>query len=211
MPGGLKPGVGVISCGESELSWGRGSCPVCGSSYCRPGRWRSHQPGACRSGEHPPTHKAGSCPLWGPQSCSGYCWGLAAPCWSGWAPQVPVQGAPGPACCLSGSSSWGVGCGARGLPAQALRAGQGWSGEGRGLQGTHAPRSLRRGILKAAGPWQAGSITVWVGAQSLRDSETAPSLARVPSPPGPLCLWPLPPRRLMLQHTGPRVTPLHLP
>ena len=168
MPGGLEPGVGVISWGESELEWGVLSCahPTAGLGA-----------GGVGSGEHPPTHKAGSHPLWGPQSCSSYCWGHATPCWSGWA----QQGQRGP---RAGSKAGRPARGARALQgqcaacqgpalrvldaepetsAQVLRAGQGWGGEGGGLQGTHAPRSLRRGILKAAGPWQARGVTVWVG------------------------------------------------
>lgn len=83
-PGGC-PGVwsrgGGDLLGASELSCGGG--PVLSAAHPTAGLGA----GGVGSGHHPPTHKAGSCRLWGPQSCSGYCWGHAAPCWSGSAPQ----------------------------------------------------------------------------------------------------------------------------
>ena len=219
MPGGLEPGVGVISWGESELEWGVLSCahPTAGLGA-----------GGVGSGEHPPTHKAGSHPLWGPQSCSSYCWGHATPCWSGWA----QQGQRGP---RAGSKAGRPARGARALQgqcaacqgpalrvldaepetsAQVLRAGQGWGGEGGGLQGTHAPRSLRRGILKAAGPWQARGVTVWVGGPKpvgLSDAPLPRACAQpsgTPVPLAPASTWaPAPARRTPSRTTAPALRP----
>ena len=87
LPGGAQVGAQGSGAGgggdllggvRAELGWGVLSCahPTAGLGA-----------GGVGSGEHPPTHKAGSHPLWGPQSCSGYCWGHTTPCWSGWAQQ----------------------------------------------------------------------------------------------------------------------------
>ena len=190
------------------------------SSHCRPGGWRSGEWGT-------PAHPQGRVPpslgstelLWlllgshhpllvrlgpaGPER---------SPCRErGWRPAQGARALQGQ-CAACRGPALRVSDAEPEASAQVLRAGQGWGGEGGGLQGTHAPRSLRRGILKAAGPWQARGVTVWVGGpKPVGLSDAPPSLARVPSPSGPLCLWPLPPRGLVLQHAGPRVTPLHLP
>lgn len=140
-PGGC-PGVwsrgGGDLLGASELSCGGGSCPVCGSSHCRPGGWRS---GEWATPAHPQGRVLPSlgatellwlllgprCPLLVRLSPTGL---EGSPhraadgemCSRG-------QGSPG-ACAACGRSGFqGVGCGVRGPPAWGLRAGQGWGGQ----------------------------------------------------------------------------------
>lgn len=150
------------------------------------------------------------------------------PCWSGWA----QQGQRGP---RAGSKAGRPARGARALQgqcaacrgpalrvldaepetsAQVLRAGQGWGGEGGGLQGTHAPRSLRRGILKAAGPWQARGVTVWVGGPKpvgLSDAPLPRACAQPSGTPVPLAPAstgaPAPARRTPSRTTAPALRP----